>query len=188
VLLAESEAQVASLQSQLSVQTARLEQVRALAGRLPQVEAELAQVTRNYDVLRKNHEQLVARRESAWLGVKLDDSKQLADFRVIEPPHVLAAPVFPGRKHLALAAVLLAFAGGIGAALALDVLKPTFDHGHALEQATGRPVLGRITWSKTEASQRRETTDRLRFAGAAALLVLFQVASLAWIAFLPARA
>jgi polysaccharide chain length determinant protein (PEP-CTERM system associated) len=188
VLLAESEARVASLQSLLSVQAARLAQVRALAGRLPQVEAELAQVSRDYDVLRKNHDQLLARRESAWLGVRLDDSKQLADFRVIEPPHVLPAPVFPGRKHLALASVLAALLGGIAAALALDRLKPTFDHGPALEQATGRPVIGRIAWARTDESRRREKTDRLRFAGAAALLLLCQAASLAWIAFLPVRA
>lgn len=183
VLLAESEAQVASLRSRLSVQATRLAQVRALGDRLPHVEAELAQVNRNYDVLRKNHDQLLARRESAWLGVKLDDSKQLADFRVIEPPRVLSSPVFPARKHLALAGVLIAWVGGIAAALVLDRLHPSFDDSHALEQSTGRPVLGRISRSKTDAFRGLRQRDLRRFAGASALLIVFQAASLAGIAF-----
>ncbi len=48
-------------------------------------------------------------------SVKLDESSQLADFRVIEPPHVLPSPVFPSRTQLAAMAVL-----AVGAKLKFD--------------------------------------------------------------------
>jgi capsular polysaccharide biosynthesis protein len=181
VLLAENEAQVASLQSQLTLKSAQLDQVRALAGRLPQVEAELAQVTRNYEVLHKNHDQLLARRESALLGVKVDESKQLAEFRVTEPPNLAPTPVFPARKHLAAAAMLLALLGGMAAALVLELRQPTVNDRQALQQLSGRPVLGSVARCRSEASRRRVRRELRRFAGAAALLLVCQGAWLAWV-------
>ena len=180
VSLAESEAQVASLRSQLAAQQERLSQVRALAGRMPQVEAEFAQLNRDYDVMRKNFDQLVARRESASLGVKLDESSQLAEFRVVEPPRVAPTPVFPGRIHLAAGAVLLAVLAGVAAALLLDVLRPTFDDAKSLEQISGRPVLGTVSLSRTQAWQQGARQDRIRVAGATALLLTFQLGWVSW--------
>ncbi len=127
----------------------------------------------------------MARRESASLGVKLDESKQLADFRVVEPPRVSSAPVFPGRIHLALMAALLVLVGGAAAALGLDLLKPTLNDSHSLELLSGRPVLGSISLSKTDASRLVDRRDLQRFAAAAALLLVCQTAWLAWLAVRP---
>ena len=55
---------------------------------MPQVEAEFSQLNRDYTVVRKNYEELVARRESASLGEKIDLTTKVADFRVVEPPRV----------------------------------------------------------------------------------------------------
>lgn len=180
VSLAESEAQVASLRSQLTAQQERLAQVRALAGRMPQVEAEFAQLNRDYDVMRRNFDQLVARRESASLGVKLDESSQLAEFRVVEPPRVSPTPVFPGRLHLAGGAVLLALLAGVAVALVMDLLRPTVDDSKSLEQISGRPVLGSVSVSKTLAWQQGARKDRIRVAGATALLFTFQMGWVSW--------
>jgi polysaccharide chain length determinant protein (PEP-CTERM system associated) len=182
VSLAESEAQVASLRSQQAAQKERLSQVRALAGRMPQVEAELAQLNRDYDVLRKNYEQLVTRRESASLGVKLDESSQLADFRVVEPPRVSPSPVFPGHLHLALAAVLLSALSGIAAAFFMDLLRPTLADTKVLEQISGRSVLGSVSLAKTPEWQRHVSQKMVRFATAVGLLMAFQVAWVVWVA------
>ena len=181
ISLAESEAQVASLRSQLAAQQSRLDQTRSLAGRLPQVEAELVQLNRDYDVIRKNYDQLVARRESALLAVKLDESSQLEDFRVVEPPRVASTPVFPGTTHLALLTLLLAFGGGVAAALGADWLRPTLHSTLALEQLSGRPVLGRVARSKTEAYTVAVRREFRRFAAASALLVTAQSIWLVWI-------
>jgi polysaccharide chain length determinant protein (PEP-CTERM system associated) len=182
ISLAEREAQVASLRSQLSMQTARLEQTRALAGRVPQVEAELAQLNRDYDVIRKNYDQLIARRESASLGVKLDESSQLADFRLIDPPRVSPNAVFPRHLHMGLLALVFSALAGIGAALMLDLLRPTVDDTKLLEQLSGRPSLGTVSMSQTTEGLRMGRQDMIRFGGVAALLIVFQLGWLAWIA------
>ncbi len=182
ISLAEREAQVASLRSQLSMQTARLEQTRALAGRVPQVEAELAQLNRDYDVIRKNYDQLIARRESASLGVKLDESSQLADFRLVDPPRVSPNAVFPRHLHMGLVALVLSALAGIGAALMLDLLRPTVDDTKLLEQLSGRPALGTVSMSQTTEGLRLGRQDMIRFGGVAALLIVFQIGWLAWIA------
>lgn len=182
VALAESEAQVASLQSQLGAQQSRLNEVRALAGRVPQVEAELAQLNRDYDIIRKNYDQLVARRESASLGVKLDETSHLADFRVVEPPRVSPAPIFPGRLALAGLAVLLTLAAGLLAPIVADVLRPTVDDTSALRQISGRPVLGSVSISMTEAGKQRARTDVTRLGFAVLALFVLQFAWVGWVA------
>ena len=99
IALAEAEANVASLRSRVSETEGRLSQLRAAAGKVPQIEAELAQLNRDYEVLQKNYQQLVSRRESASLGEDVN-SAGLAEFRIIDPPRVAPNPVFPNRLAL----------------------------------------------------------------------------------------
>jgi polysaccharide chain length determinant protein (PEP-CTERM system associated) len=143
VSVAEAEAQVASLQAQLVAQQQRLAEARAVAGQMPHTEAELAQLNRDYDVVRKNYEQLVARRESAALGLRLDESAPLADFRVIEPPRVTPRPVFPARLHLGLALVVaVVFTAVLSAGIRQAVSPRVIDRRDLASMAPGRPLLG----------------------------------------------
>ncbi|KQW37671.1 XrtA system polysaccharide chain length determinant [Rhizobacter sp. Root404] len=180
VSLAENEVQVASLRSQLAAQQARLEQTRAMAGRLPQVEAELAQLNRDYDVIRKNYEVLVARRESATLGERLDESSQLAEFRLIEPARTAAQPVFPARIHFAVLALLVSLVAGGAAAVLADMMHPTFEDTDSLRQFSGRPVLGSLSVQGAMGDAR--TAGLPSFWALLALLVVAQVLWVAWMA------
>jgi polysaccharide chain length determinant protein (PEP-CTERM system associated) len=182
ISLAEAEAQVASLRSQLGAKQALLDQVRAAAGKLPQVEAELVQLNRDYDIIRKNYDLMVARRESASLGEKLDESSQLAEFRVVEPPRVSPTAAFPSRLHLAILAVVLSVVGGVAVAFVADLIWPTFDQKSALSEATGRPVLGVVSMLVTPERARARRRSLLRFSSAFAFVMSLQVAWLAWIA------
>jgi polysaccharide chain length determinant protein (PEP-CTERM system associated) len=185
ISLAEAEARVAALHSQLSTQQGQLEQTRALAGRAPVVEAELAQLNRDYDVIRKNYDQMVARRESALLGAKLDESTQLAEFRVIEPPRVSPNPVRPARWHLALAAIILSLAAGTAAAAMAEGLRPTFDEARALREFSGRPVVGTVSMRLSPSAARQRQASSLVFTAAVGVLLLLQIAWVAWMALHP---
>lgn len=182
VSLVEAEAQVASLRSQLAAQQRLLDQARAEAGRLPQVEAELAQLNRDYDIIRKNYDVMVARRESASLGMKLDETSQLADFRVIDPPRVSPTPVFPGRLHLALISIVLSLAAGVGAAVAAEAMRPTISDLKSLRLLSSRPSLGAVTLVVTPESQRLQRKGMMRFTAAFIALIAFQAVWAAWIA------
>jgi len=142
VSLAEAEAKVASLRGQLSAQQSQLEQARSMAGRMPEVEAELTQLNRDYDIVRKNYEQLVARRESASLGEKIDLTTKVADFRVVEPPRVSPTPAKPSRMLVSVMGFLAAIAAGAGIAFALTQVFPTVQDSRGLREIGGRPILG----------------------------------------------
>ncbi len=176
--LATAEAQVASLRSQLGAQQGRLEAVRSQASKMPQVEAELAQLNRDYDVIRKNYAQLVERRESAALSSKLDDSSQLAEFRIIEPASVNQKAVFPSRAVLAMAGVAGAICIGLVAALGLTFVFPTLSNEAQLLRASKRPVLGSIGTVFDAAAKQARRMEIARFAG---VTTLFLVANLAWV-------
>lgn len=179
--LADAEANVASLRSQLGTQQARLEEIRAQANKVPQAEAELVQLNRDYEIMRRNYDQLVQRREAASLGVKIDQTSSMADFRLIEPPRVLPSPVFPSRIQLAIGVMLLAIASGIAVAYAQTLLNPTFSSERELREFTKRPVLGSLTKVEDPRDRDLERQDRLRLAGVMGLFVLANVGWVAWI-------
>ena len=178
VSLADAEANVASLGSQLSAQQARLAELRASASKVPQAEAELAQLNRDYDVIRHNYDLLVARREAASLGVKMDESDQLADFRVIEPPHVTPKAVFPDRTALAVLSMLASLAIGLALAYGLSIVYPTFSTPRQLEEISKRPVIGMIN-SVTTSQLRAAARSDLHRIGI--VLFAFFVTQGAWI-------
>jgi polysaccharide chain length determinant protein (PEP-CTERM system associated) len=175
ISLAEAEANLASLRSQLGVQQGRLDQVRALASRMPQVEAEFAQLNRDYEVVRKNYEQLVSRREAASLGVKIDESSELTDFRIIDPPRVSPTPVFPGRRALAVIAMLVSLIGAGAAVFGLGRMKPTVDSVEAMHELCGRPVLGAVSLLRSPEQRTQRWRDIYQFSGVMGIFLLLHV-------------
>lgn len=181
ISLADAEASVAALRARVGDRQALLAQLRSTAGRVPQAEAELAQLNRDYDVIRKNYETLVARRESASIGVAVDATSQLAEFRVVEPPHVGQSPVFPNRKILVLLLLLASVGGGAVAAFVAAQAHPTFHSLRSLREIAKRPVLGTVSFVANEQTMLAERKGRHRFFGAIGALVLFHFAWLAWL-------
>lgn len=142
VALAEAEAKVASLRGQLSALQSQLQQARSMAGRMPEIEAEFTQLNRDYDIVRKNYEALVTRRESASLGEKIDLTTKVAEFRVVEPPRVSPTPAKPSRMFVALLGFMASVAAGFGAAYGLTLIFPTVQDLRSLKEIGGRPILG----------------------------------------------
>jgi len=158
VALAEAEAKVASLRGQVSAQQSHLAESRSMASRMPEVEAELAQLNRDYEVVRKNYEQLVTRRESASLGEKIDQTTKVAEFRVVEPPRVSPKPAQPSRIVVALLAIVAAIGAGAGSTFLLSQLMGTVNDTRQLKEISGRPVLGSV--SMVIGPAMREVVDR----------------------------
>ncbi len=178
ISLADAEANVAALRARVGDRQALLAQLRSVAGKVPQAEAELAQLNRDYEVIRKNYDALVARRESAAIGVAVDATSQLAEFRVVEPPHVGQSPVFPNHKILVLALLFGSLIGGAAIALVAAQVHPTFHSLRALRELTKRPVLGSVSFIVDEQQALAERKQRWQFLGAVGALV---VCHFAWL-------
>ncbi|HEU5297177.1 MAG TPA: XrtA system polysaccharide chain length determinant [Burkholderiaceae bacterium] len=181
--LAEAEANVASMRVRLGETQARLAQMTAAASRVPQIDAELAQLNRDYDIVRRQYEAMVAKREKAALSEDIDATR-LAQFRVIDPPRVSPNPVFPNRTLLLVAALIVALAAGVAAAFIVSQLIPTFDTLTALRQVTQRPVLGSVSRLIDPIAIGRAKRNSMMFGAALGALFLIYGAWLARIAML----
>jgi protein tyrosine kinase modulator len=167
---AEAEANVAALRARVGAYQAEYERLRGAQRSLPQVEAEFAQLNRDYDVQKRNYEALVARRESATMSSEMDAAGS-ADFRVIDPPRVSPTPVEPNR--LLLLPLVLVAALGIGAAVgfAWSQVRPMIHDGRGLRTLGGRPVLGAVSLVPNQTLLARRRRMHVAFFGSLATLV-----------------
>lgn len=180
IALAEAEASIASLRARAAEADARVAELRAVAGKAPEIEADLSQLNRDYDVLRKNYEQLVARRESASLSGDVD-SAGLAEFRIIDPPRIAPNPVFPNRFVLIPLVLLAALGAGLAASFSMARAFPTFHAVAALREFTRRPVLGAVSVLETGRLVWRRRVANATFASGFATLILVYGAWVTWV-------
>lgn len=170
-MLAATEVQVATMKARVSEFGARLAQARESLKTAPQLEAEAAQLNRDYANNRKSYDELVARRQAAVMSGELEVASGVADFRLIDPPRVSPKPVSPNR----LALLPLALAAGLGAGLliafALSQLRPVFFDPTELRGKTGLPLLGVVSMRIDDGVRRKERNSLIRFASAGLGLV-----------------
>jgi polysaccharide chain length determinant protein (PEP-CTERM system associated) len=181
ISLAETEATIAALRARLVESESRLAQQRTLATRAPQVEVELTQLNRDYEVLRRNYDQLVARREAASMSGEVDSQTRMAEFRIIEPPRVSPMPVFPNRLVLLPLVLVLALGAGAAAAFAVSQVMPTFHDAKQVRSATKRAVLGTVSLQPTRPLIRLRRRANVAFAGGVAGLVAMYGSWITWI-------
>jgi polysaccharide chain length determinant protein (PEP-CTERM system associated) len=158
VALAEAEADVASMNARVEEYTARYNRLKSLSNAIPQVEAELAQLNRDYQVNKSNYEKLLERRESAKISGELGSATDLMSFRIIDPPTVPDIPAGPDRSKLYSLVFLGAILAGIGIAFVISQVRPTFHNQVSLREITGRPILGSIPmiWTSKEKIKRKK--------------------------------
>ena len=170
-LLATSEVQVAAMRARVGEYSARFNRARELMKTAPQIEAEFTQLNRDYDIHKKNYNDLVARRESAVLSGDLDSATGVADFRLIDPPRASPNPVAPNRYLLLLLALLVAVLAGLFVAFAASQLRAVFYDAHSLRVKLGLPLLGVVTLVMDDAALLQKKMDLKRYLVASGGLV-----------------
>ena len=177
-VVAGAEVQVASLKARVAEYTSRYGTAREALKSAPQVEAEAAQLNRDYAITKKNYEDLVTRRQSAVMSGELDVASGVAEFRLIDPPRVTPKPVSPNR--LALFSIVLAasLASGLAFTFVASQVRPTFSHGDELRLKTGLPLLGVVTMLATDGDRRRDRLGLFRFVAASGGLIALFLAGL----------
>ncbi len=158
--LLQAETQVAALQRQVASARQESARLEAEARNVPELQAQFTNMNRDYEVLRKNYEALLARRESMRIGKAADTKANKIQLQIIDPPQVPQVPVAPNRPLLVTGVFLFALGGGIGIAVLLSQFDQSF---HTLDdlRILGLPVAGSISLLGT--------ISRWRQAGAVAL-------------------
>jgi len=142
--LVDADAGISALERRLREEQTTADRLQAMARGAPQLQAESLNLDRDYNVLRGNYENLLARRESIQIAGAARAGAERVRLDVIDPPTLPTEPVSPNRPLLYSAVLLV----GLGAGAALAVLLTLLDRGfYTLGdlRRLGLPVLGGIS-------------------------------------------
>lgn len=147
IALNESGVRIAALRSQIQQSSASISRFQGQVNTIPVVEAEYAQLTRDYDQYRGLYRELLVQKERARLG-SVGAERDVVEFNIIEPPMSEKEPVAPKRTLLLVAFLIIGLGAGAGTAFIMHKVNPVFMDATTLYKVTGLPVLGQVslTW------------------------------------------
>lgn len=178
-MLAETEASVAELRVRVAEYKRRFAEISEKVNSIPEIEAELKQLDRDYSVISGQHQQMLQRRESARLGQDVEQSASDVTFRVIDPPYVPLKPSEPNKPLLNAGALLFGIAAGIAAGFLVSMISPVVVDPFTLVKVTGLPLFGSVTQISQPMEKRREMLSLFVYLGlGGSLLALYAGLSL----------
>ena len=165
-----SEAQVeyASLRADLADREQDVDRLRKLVDVVPEVEARLNSLNRDYGVVKQRYETMLQQWENLQTTKRVRSGTEQLQFRIIDPPYASMTPVGPPRAVYILAAFIVALGAGVGLTILLTMINPVFSTLNEL-RARGLPVIGEIAMVDAEEGRRHEI---LPFAAAVGVLAL----------------
>ena len=169
----ERQANLQALQARKAALQADISGLIAAQADEPAVAAEANRISRDYEVLKENYDELLQDREEMRLRGQVETERSAFQFEVIDPPTAPRKPAAPNRPVLLLGVLIAGFAIGAGVAFAMGLMRSSFTTAEKLEQTLDLPVIGTVSRSTTQAS-RRQSAMRLKqyFAAAGALVAI----------------
>ena len=147
IALNESGVRIAGLRSQIGQRRSFVTELNNQVNTIPEVEAQYAQLTRDYDQYRALYNEIMVRKERERMG-KVGEERDIVSFNIIEPPAASFEPVAPRRVLFLFGVFVMGIGAGLAVAFVLHQLHPVFHDVQTLRTVTGQPVLGAIgmTW------------------------------------------
>lgn len=167
--LVDKETEIARLGEQIERGKNKVEQLQSMALKVPLVEAELKRLSRDYDVMKQQYEQLLTRREAAKISRESEAKGENIQFRIVEPPQLPIKPSGPDRPLLLSAVLPVGFGLGLVFAFVLAYLNETFSDPQRMSAQLNMPVLGTVSLVEDPKTRRRKLIEVTAFI---ALLVL----------------
>ncbi len=171
--LVENDSNIASLRRQITEGTRERNRLEEIARGAPGLQAEYLNLNRDYDVLRKNYEDLLARRESMRISSAAEVDGDKVKIQVVDPPLVPQNPIAPKRIVLLSGVLGAGVLAGIGLALLLVQMDQSF---HTIDDLRdlGFPVVGGVSMIGASLPMTRQLLRVGGFSVAAAIpLVVF---------------
>jgi polysaccharide chain length determinant protein (PEP-CTERM system associated) len=169
--LSQADADAAVYASRVDSLRTRLDRLEERAAQIPGAEVELARLTREHDVLKIKHGELLARREQARLAHEREVGTDRVEYQVVEPPRVPAVPDGPSRSVLVSLVLLMALGSGAALAFVLVHVNECFADPSQLRRAFNLPVLGTVSAVQSRGQRTWRVAEISSFAGACLLLV-----------------
>jgi len=161
VELSKARIEIETLKTQLEQQKRIVEKLKKSVDAIPQVEAELAKLNRDYNVTMDRYQNLVTRREEARLTQEVGQSIGDITFQVLDAPVVPVSPVGPNRTILLVYVLLVVLGAGLGWSFLRYMLHPSFMSFRQVRDTLETPILGAVSLYISSEHKRRR---RLQFA------------------------
>lgn len=135
------------------------ESVNTLSRRIqlvPEIEAQLKRLTRDYELIRSNYDTLRSRQESARISADRDEQGNSVNFRIIEAAKVPTLPSGPPRAAFLGVVLLVSLGAGVAIAWMLSMVRVTYGSlQHLRRDFANIPVLGGLTRVDHDRDRRR---------------------------------
>ena len=138
--LNKTDVDIADLEAELAEHQSKAKQLQHLLHATPELQAQYAQLSRDYDINKKQYTALLASYDKARLGEQAGNAGAVR-FAVVQPPVASFVPVWPQRSKLLAEVLILALAAGGGLAYGLNQLRPVVGSPTTLRQLTGIAVI-----------------------------------------------
>jgi protein tyrosine kinase modulator len=148
--LSQQRIEVGKQQLLLAEQQQKLKKLQESVDTIPQIEAELTRLNRDYEITRERYLSLVERKESARLAQKVEQNSNEINFQVVDAPVVPVLPTGPNRLLLLSGVLAVALGAGVAWSLVMFLLFPTFVDHKQLRKLIDLPVLGSIGLQMTD--------------------------------------
>ena len=170
VRLVDAEAAVAAVQRRLDEAQSEQERIEKVAASAPGVLVQAQDLDRDYSVLKRNYQELVARREATQIANAADTKTEKIQFRIVDPPQVPILPAAPNRPMLVSMVLLFGIGGGLAVPLALTQIDRSFATIGQLRNL-GLPILGSVSRLSLGAARRRAMIQLAGVCASAFLLI-----------------
>ncbi len=139
----------------------------------PAVEAEMADMMRDFGNMKKEYQELLAKKQQSALATSLEKQQQGAQFRIIDPPSLPDKPAFPDRFKFSLMAIGAGFGLAVLFGFGVEFLDDRIRGEQALLEAIDLPILAEIPPLSTSKELRRARwAPRLAIAATVLILIL----------------
>ncbi|MBX9606000.1 MAG: chain-length determining protein [Gammaproteobacteria bacterium] len=171
--LAEAEAEVAGLRARVDSYGNEVKMLEKQVDTMPEIEAELKRLDRDYGLNKQQYDELLKRREAARLSEEVDQRGDDIKLKIIEPPRIPLSPVGPKRVQLMSLVLVMSLGLGGGFAFLMSQINPRFYSAEDVKEIAQLPILGTVSLVFNERQRTERRMEMIVFA-----LVLFGLLSL----------
>jgi len=175
IALGEAEANIASLTARAKAYDDKIELLKQQMDDRLKVETQLQGLNRDYDTVKVNYNELLKKRETARMSGTVEQTTDAVKFRIVDPPQVPSKPSAPNRILLSSLVLLGSLVTGLGFAILLSLLRPSFGTIQGLRDSTGLSVLGGISMNWIPEARRKKRREFMQFLAAVVSLVILYV-------------
>ncbi|HZS05743.1 MAG TPA: hypothetical protein VFD58_12965 [Blastocatellia bacterium] len=143
-------------QAELSKMNGEYAGLQAQLRSIPPLTAEMERIDRDYDTLKKQHDDLLARRQRAAFYGRLNSDFSGETFRIHDPANLPEAPVYPRRTLLYPLSLIFGLLSGLAVAMAFEARYLfTIRDAKDVEHYTRLPLLVTVPEIITEPEEQR---------------------------------